>query len=305
MEDILLATTSIIQGYEIIKYNGLVTSRATVGTGLFNDFFASISDITGGSSKTYNKELERLNNEIINSIKYEANKARANAVIGIKIDYDEISGKGKQMFMVTITGTVVVIKSRVETLLEDIIDEKRAFGEVENLKLRALKINRILNDVDIDFFNIGSKEKLVEFYTINEQYKEAENTLCEIIKKNELFNGKEKLIELYKISKQYGKAEDMLQKLFINSKTIYAKNKVNKDLFELYKISGQYAKAEDVLYEMIQHTKDFEVEKYKGILEHGIRFYEELLNNNDEQLEKGNLPRNEVYDGLNKLKSKL
>lgn len=53
MQDILITTTSILQGYEIKEYLGLVTARLTIGTGIFIDFFASITDVLGGKSNAY------------------------------------------------------------------------------------------------------------------------------------------------------------------------------------------------------------------------------------------------------------
>ena len=40
----------------------------------------------------------------------------ANAVVGLKIEFDEISGKGKSMFMVTAYGTAVIISPEVEKI---------------------------------------------------------------------------------------------------------------------------------------------------------------------------------------------
>jgi hypothetical protein len=41
----------------------------------------------------------------------------ANAIIGLKVDFDEISGKGKSMFMMSALGTAVYVKydSNLET----------------------------------------------------------------------------------------------------------------------------------------------------------------------------------------------
>ena len=43
----------------------------------------------------------------------------------------------------------------------------------------------------------------------------------------------------------------------------------------------------------------------KPSIEKGISFYEALLTQNDETLEKGNLPREEIKDSLSHLKEKL
>lgn len=61
-----------------------------------------------------------------------------------------------------------------------------------------------------------------------------------------------------------------------------------------------YAKAEDILYEALEDS-NFS----KDILEKCISFYEELLTKNDEDLETGDLAREEIIESLSILKKKL
>ncbi len=46
----LLTTTSVIDGKQIVKYHGLVTGEAILGANVFRDLFAGIRDIVGGRS---------------------------------------------------------------------------------------------------------------------------------------------------------------------------------------------------------------------------------------------------------------
>ena len=62
-------------------------------------------------------------------------------------------------------------------------------------------------------------------------------------------------------------------------------------LFQYYEIIGCFGKAEDTLYELIDL-------KYPNILFECKSFYLRLLNKSDEELLNGNLPRNEVNEGL-------
>ncbi|WP_369436738.1 heavy metal-binding domain-containing protein [Vibrio jasicida] len=43
--------------------------------------------------------------------KQAANK-KCNAIVGVSIDVDEVSGGGKSMFMVTAVGTAVIVEKR-------------------------------------------------------------------------------------------------------------------------------------------------------------------------------------------------
>ena len=68
--------------------------------------FAGFSDIFGGRSQSYRKQLASLQQEVVAELMLEGKRRGGNWVIGVRVDMDEISGQGKQMFMVTGIGTV-------------------------------------------------------------------------------------------------------------------------------------------------------------------------------------------------------
>lgn len=68
-------------------------------------------------------------------------------------------------------------------------------------------------------------------------------------------------------------------------------------LFKYYEKRGHFAKCEDIIYELMDDEADNK--KYKDMT---IDFYTRLLEKTDEELEAGNLPREEVIDGLNSIK---
>jgi uncharacterized protein YbjQ (UPF0145 family) len=106
-QDLIISTSNTLDGYEIIRYLGIVNTHIVAGTGFFSDLAASFTDIFGGRSDTYQKQLQMINDEAIESLEMKAKRLGANAIIGISIDHDEISGKGMQMFMVSVYGTAV------------------------------------------------------------------------------------------------------------------------------------------------------------------------------------------------------
>lgn len=107
--NILISTTNSIENAEITQYMDIISAHIVVGTNIFSDFGASITDVIGGNSRIYQGKLENIYNQVINEIVHKAFKIGANAIIGLKVDFDEISGKGKSMFMVTAIGTPVKI----------------------------------------------------------------------------------------------------------------------------------------------------------------------------------------------------
>lgn len=104
----IVSTTHNLEGQDIREYMGVVTGEVIVGANLFRDLFASITDIVGGRSGSYENVLQRARQEALSEIKNEASVKGANAVIGIDIDY-EVLGKGGSMLMVSITGTAVFV----------------------------------------------------------------------------------------------------------------------------------------------------------------------------------------------------
>ena len=53
----ICATTSMLEGYEIEEYLGIVTGEAIMGASVFKDFSAGIRDIVGGRSGSYEQQL--------------------------------------------------------------------------------------------------------------------------------------------------------------------------------------------------------------------------------------------------------
>jgi uncharacterized protein YbjQ (UPF0145 family) len=101
----LLTTTSVIDGKQIVKYHGLVSGEAILGANIFRDLFAGIRDIVGGRSASYEKELRRAKDLAV-EMSAQAQALGANAVIGIDLDYETV-GQGGSMLMVSASGTAV------------------------------------------------------------------------------------------------------------------------------------------------------------------------------------------------------
>jgi uncharacterized protein YbjQ (UPF0145 family) len=105
----LVSTTPNIEGRRIVEYRGLVAGEAILGANLFRDLFASIRDIVGGRSGSYEKVLTDARETAIAEMTEKAARLGANAVIGIDLDYETIGTNGS-MLMVSVSGTAVVIE---------------------------------------------------------------------------------------------------------------------------------------------------------------------------------------------------
>ena len=110
MQKIITTSTDSIEGSTIEKYIDVISTNVVVGTNFFSDFGASITDLFGGLSDTYQTKLQKIYRIGIDKLKTKATNLGANAIVGLKIDFDEISGKGKSMFMISTFGTAVKVR---------------------------------------------------------------------------------------------------------------------------------------------------------------------------------------------------
>ncbi len=104
----LMTTTPSVEGKNITRYCGIVAGEAILGANLFKDLFASIRDLVGGRSATYERELQKAREIALQELQERARELGANAVVGIDLDY-EVIGQNGSMLMVSASGTAVVI----------------------------------------------------------------------------------------------------------------------------------------------------------------------------------------------------
>ena len=104
----ILTTTHTIETHKIKEYLGIVTGETIIGANIFKDFFASIRDIVGGRSGSYERVLREAKEIALREMQEQAEQRGASAVIGIDLDYETLGAKSG-MLMVTASGTAVKI----------------------------------------------------------------------------------------------------------------------------------------------------------------------------------------------------
>ncbi len=104
--EMILSSTPTIEGRPVQEYLGIVTGETIIGANLFRDLFASIRDIVGGRSGSYEEVLREARETALREMRETALSMGANAVIGIDLDY-EVIGQGGSMLMVSASGTAV------------------------------------------------------------------------------------------------------------------------------------------------------------------------------------------------------
>jgi uncharacterized protein YbjQ (UPF0145 family) len=113
--NVIVTTTNSIDGYRISKVRDVVSAECVFGVNIFKEFLTSITDVIGGRSTTSQKVLRDARYVCMREIRTEAFELGANAVVGTSLSYNEISGQGKSMLLLVISGTAV----NLEKLPED------------------------------------------------------------------------------------------------------------------------------------------------------------------------------------------
>ena len=104
----ILTTTDVIQVAVIDSYLGIVTAEVVYGSNFLRDFFASIRDVIGGRTGSYERLFEEGQRKALAELEQRAQRLGANAVIGIEIDTGTINvDQSGVLMLITATGTAV------------------------------------------------------------------------------------------------------------------------------------------------------------------------------------------------------
>ena len=106
---VTVTTAPTVEGRKIKEYHGVVSSEVVIGAWIGSDIMAGVRDIVGGRSKSYEKKLTAGRDAALLGLEAEARSRGADALVGVKLDY-ETAGPKNTMMMVTATGTAVKLK---------------------------------------------------------------------------------------------------------------------------------------------------------------------------------------------------
>jgi len=96
-----------MEGHKILEYFGLVTGESLLGANVYKDLFSGVRDVVGGRTSAYEEQLKMARDVAIGSMQEKAEKEGANAIIGIRIKYNNLGVTMGNTIMVTVTGTAV------------------------------------------------------------------------------------------------------------------------------------------------------------------------------------------------------
>ena len=91
MDQSLITTAFILDGYRITKNHGLVRGITVRSRSIFGNIGAGIQTLFGGNITLYQELCERARQEAYEIMIYHAQQLGANAIIGMRYDANEIS----------------------------------------------------------------------------------------------------------------------------------------------------------------------------------------------------------------------
>ena len=105
----IITTTQDVPGMEIVEYKGLATGEVVAGINFLKDIGAGLRNFFGGRAQGYEDEIIQARLQALKELEERAAAMGANAVVGVKIDFDGLGTTGS-MLLVTVTGTAVVVR---------------------------------------------------------------------------------------------------------------------------------------------------------------------------------------------------
>jgi len=102
----IMLTTEVSSDLKIKERLGIVSAECAFGMNAFKDLFASVRDIVGGRSEAVQKTLRDSRNVALEELRLEAFELGGDAVVGVALNYVELSATGSMVLLVA-TGTAV------------------------------------------------------------------------------------------------------------------------------------------------------------------------------------------------------
>lgn len=106
VEHYLTTTGSLLEGYHIQEYLGIVSGHVVLGTGMFSSFDASVADWTGSEASAYTEKLDLAKEVALKRAIIKSMRLGGNALIGIDVEHSVFV---RDLIGVIVTGTSVKV----------------------------------------------------------------------------------------------------------------------------------------------------------------------------------------------------
>ena len=193
----LITTTENLIGYDIEEYLGYISETVTFGVDGFRNVLLIPNFDVGEESAVYYETLMRAEKLLNSRLEKKAKSLGADAIIGLRITYSEISGGYVRMLLLSGTGTAVIanmkdgLREKAEKRRIKIEEIKEKEEECKRIQEEIL-INNILagktfHELTVEYFNEKSADTKIEMIR-------ALNTKEEVINKREEYKNKDTLM---------------------------------------------------------------------------------------------------------------
>ncbi len=103
----ILTSANTLENRTIIEYKGIVTGESLIGANIYKDLFSGVRDVVGGRTSRYEEEIKKARDIAFESMKEKAEQLNADAIIGLKISYDNLGGTMGNTILITAYGTAI------------------------------------------------------------------------------------------------------------------------------------------------------------------------------------------------------
>jgi uncharacterized protein YbjQ (UPF0145 family) len=100
----------IKQGWRVVETLPMITAHRVVGTSFVTDESVNSEELVGARSKQAETAFARMEIEVYRELRAKAQRKGAAAVVGVRVEFGEVSGSGKgHMFYAFAQGTPVML----------------------------------------------------------------------------------------------------------------------------------------------------------------------------------------------------
>jgi len=104
-DTIIVSTTDDIPGRRIAETLGVVSGEAVVGVGGLKGMSRAVRDVVGARSPLHEDQVKTAREAAMERMCSEAKKRDADAVVGVTVSYQTMSGG--ELFLIVVEGTAV------------------------------------------------------------------------------------------------------------------------------------------------------------------------------------------------------
>ena len=110
--EIIVTTADTVAGRATVEEIDIVAAECVFGMNMFRDLFASIRDVFGGRSQSYQRVFRDARDTVMSELKEQAAALGAQAVIATRVTCNQLDGTSGGMVMVAAVGTAVRLAQR-------------------------------------------------------------------------------------------------------------------------------------------------------------------------------------------------